>query len=408
MLINAFLIAVKEIRRNILRSILTILGIVIGVASVIGMVMIGDGTTANVTEGIKKLGTNMLTLRVGQERRGPPRTDNSARSFNEADIDSIKYEIQNVVGVAPEDDSSINVIYGNKSYSSKIVGTNNDFFEIKNWELENGRLFEVSELSAGKAVCIIGTTVIKQLFDVEEGVTINPVGEKVRLKSFSCTVIGTLKSKGAAAFGRDQDDIIVTPLGMYQRKVKGNKNITTIITSINDSKNIEKAKDDITILMRERRNIGINEDDNFHIRDMQDLLSTMTSTTETLTYLLGSIAAISLLVGGIGIMNIMLVSVTERTREIGTRLAIGAMEGEVLLQFLVEAVVLSTLGGIIGIALGLGLGFTAVTMIQLPFIINHEIILVAFIFSTIIGVIFGYFPARKAARLNPIDALRYE
>lgn len=184
MLINAFLIAVKEIRRNILRSILTILGIVIGVASVIGMVMIGDGTTANVTEGIKKLGTNMLTLRVGQERRGPPRTDNSARSFNEADIDSIKYEIQNVVGVAPEDDSSINVIYGNKSYSSKIVGTNNDFFEIKNWELENGRLFEVSELSAGKAVCIIGTTVIKQLFDVEEGVSINPVGEKIRLKAF--------------------------------------------------------------------------------------------------------------------------------------------------------------------------------------------------------------------------------
>lgn len=403
MLINAFLIAIKEIRRNILRSILTILGIVIGVASVIGMVMIGDGTTANVTQGIKKLGTNMLTLRVGQERRGPPRSDNTARYFDEADMSSLKYEIQNIVGVSPEDDTNINVIYGNKSYSSEIVGANNDFFEIKNWELDKGRLFEESELDAGKSVCILGTTVIKQLFEEE-----SPIGAKIRLKSFSCTVIGTLKSKGAAAFGRDQDDIIVAPLGMYQRKVRGNKNIRTIILSINDSKNIEKAKTDITALMRERRNIGLDEDDNFHIRDMQDLLSTMTSTTETLTYLLGSIAAISLLVGGIGIMNIMLVSVTERTREIGTRLAIGAMENEVLLQFLVEAVVLSTLGGIIGIGLGLGIGFGAVTMMQLPFIINYEIIIIAFVFSTLIGIIFGYFPARKAARLNPIDALRYE
>lgn len=403
MLSNAFFIAIKEIRRNILRSILTILGIVIGVASVIGMVMIGDGTTANVTEGIKKLGTNMLTLRVGQERRGPPRSDNTARYFDEADMEALKYEIQNVSGVSAEDDTNINVIYGNKSYASEVVGANNDFFQVKNWELDKGRFFEDSELNAGKSVCILGTTVIKQIF---EGA--NPIGEKIRLKSFSCTVIGTLKSKGAAAFGRDQDDIIVAPLGMYQRKVKGNKNIRTIILSINNSKNIEKAKKDITALMRERRNIGIDEDDNFHIRDMQDLLSTMTSTTETLTYLLGSIAAISLLVGGIGIMNIMLVSVTERTREIGTRLAIGAMESEVLLQFLVEAVVLSTLGGLIGIALGLGIGFGAVSMMQLPFIINHEIIMIAFIFSTLIGVIFGYFPARKAARLNPIDALRYE
>lgn len=403
MLSNAFLIAIKEIRRNILRSILTILGIVIGVASVIAMVMIGDGTTANVTEGIKKLGTNMLTLRVGQERRGPPRSDNTARYFEQDDMDILRYEIPNIIGVSPEDDSSINVIYGNKSYSSKIVGANNDFFEIKNWELDKGRLFEDSELALGKSVCIIGTTVIKQVFE-----NINPIGEKIRLKSFSCTVIGTLKSKGAAAFGRDQDDIIVAPLGMYQRKVRGNKNIGTIILSINNSKNIERAKEDITSLMRERRNVGLDEDDNFNIRDMQDLLSTMTSTTETLTYLLGSIAAISLLVGGIGIMNIMLVSVTERTREIGTRLAIGAMENEVLSQFLVEAVVLSTLGGIIGIALGLGIGFTTVTIMQLPFIINYEIIIVAFVFSTLIGVVFGYFPAKKAARLNPIDALRYE
>lgn len=403
MLINAFLIAIKEIKRNILRSILTILGIVIGVSSVIAMVMIGDGTTANVKQGIQKLGTNMLTIRVGQERRGPPRSDNTARYFKDDDLESLRYEIENISAVATEDDTNINAIYGNKSHATEIVGTNNDFFLIKNWELENGRFFDEAELESGKPVCILGATVVKQIFE-----NINPIGEKVRLKSFSCNIIGVLKSKGAAAFGRDQDEIIVTPLKMYQRKVKGNKNIRTIIVSINESENIKKAKEDITNLMRERRSIGIDEDDNFNIRDMEDLLSTMTSTTKTLTYLLGSIAAISLLVGGIGIMNIMLVSVTERTREIGTRLAIGAMENEVLLQFLVEAIVLSTLGGIIGILLGLGIGYISVNIMHLPFIINQQIILIAFVFSTLIGVIFGYFPARKAARLNPIDALRYE
>ena len=403
MLINAFLIAIKEIRRNILRSILTILGIVIGVASVIAMVMIGDGTTENVKKNIQKLGTNMLTVRVGQERRGPPRSDNTARYFKDDDLESLRYEIENISGVATEDDTNINAIYGNKSHATEIVGTNNDFFLIKNWELESGRLFDEDELESGKTVCILGATVVKQIFE-----DINPIGEKLRLKSFSCTVIGVLKGKGAAAFGRDQDEIIVAPLRMYQRKIKGNKDIRTIIVSINESKNIKKAKNDITALMRERRAIGIDEEDNFNIRDMEDLLSTMTSTTKTLTYLLGSIAAISLLVGGIGIMNIMLVSVTERTREIGTRLAIGAMEKEVLLQFLVEAIVLSTLGGIIGILLGLSIGYTSVNIMQLPFIINQQIIVIAFVFSTLIGVIFGYFPARKAARLNPIDALRYE
>ncbi|MBU3013681.1 ABC transporter permease [Poseidonibacter lekithochrous] len=403
MLINAFLIAIKEIRRNILRSILTILGIVIGVASVIAMVMIGDGTTENVKKNIQKLGTNMLTIRVGQERRGPPRSDNTARYFKDDDLESLRYEIENISGVATEDDTNINAIYGNKSHATEIVGTNNDFFLIKNWELESGRLFDEDELESGKTVCILGATVVKQIFE-----DINPIGEKLRLKSFSCTVIGVLKGKGAAAFGRDQDEIIVAPLRMYQRKIKGNKDIRTIIVSINESKNIKKAKTDISALMRERRAIGIDEEDNFNIRDMEDLLSTMTSTTKTLTYLLGSIAAISLLVGGIGIMNIMLVSVTERTREIGTRLAIGAMEKEVLLQFLVEAIVLSTLGGIIGILLGLSIGYTSVNIMQLPFIINQQIIVIAFVFSTLIGVIFGYFPARKAARLNPIDALRYE
>lgn len=403
MLSNAFLIAIKEIRRNILRSILTILGIVIGVASVIAMVMIGDGTTASVKENITKLGTNMLTLRVGQERRGPPREDNSSKAFQNEDITAIKNEIQNIKGVAAENSTKMNIVYGNKSNNSSVIGTNNDYFIIKDWALKDGRIFDDSELSSGKSSCIIGTTIVTQLFGDE-----NPIGASIRLKNMTCNVIGVLASKGAAAFGNDQDEIVIVPLKMYQRKIKGDKDVSSIIISITEERYIENAKTEITSLMQERRAVKIGEPDNFHIRDMKDVLDTMTSTTNMLTYLLGSIAAISLLVGGIGIMNIMLVSVTERTREIGTRLAIGAMESEVLLQFLVEAVVLSTWGGIIGIFLGLGIGYTIVNMMQLPFILNNQIIIISFVFSTLIGIIFGYFPARKAARLNPIDALRYE
>ena len=403
MIINAFLLALKEIRRNILRSFLTILGIVIGVASVIAMVMIGDGTTANVKQSISKLGTNMLTLRVGQERRGPPKEDNSAKPFTEGDISAIKNEVQNIKAVASENNTRINIVYGNKSNSASVIGTNNDYFVIKDWEVTDGRIFDESELNSGKSSCIIGTTMVKQLFGED-----NPIGTNIRLKNLSCNVIGVLKSKGASAFGSDQDEIIIIPLKMFQQKIKGDKDISSILISITSGKYIENAKTEITSLMQERRSLRVDEPDNFHIRDMEEMLSAMTSTTKMLTYLLGSIAGISLLVGGIGIMNIMLVSVTERTREIGTRLAIGAMENEVLLQFLVEAIVLSTLGGIIGIILGLSIGFVAVDVMELAFILNNQIIMISFFFSTLIGVVFGYFPARKAARLNPIDALRYE
>ena len=403
MLNNAFLIAIKEIKRNILRSFLTILGIVIGVASVIAMVMIGDGTTANVQQSISKLGTNMLTLRVGQERRGPPREDNSAKPFTEDDISAIKNELQNIKAVAAENSTKMNIVLGNKSTSSSVIGTNNDYFIIKDWEVTEGRTFEDSELNSGKPSCIIGTTIVKQLF-----AETNPVGMNVRLKNLTCNVIGVLKSKGASAFGNDQDEIVIVPLKMYQQKIKGDKDVSSILISITDGKLIDNAKIEITSLMQERRGLRVEEPDNFHIRDMQETLATMTSTTKMLTYLLGSIAGISLLVGGIGIMNIMLVSVTERTREIGTRLAIGAMENEVLLQFLVEAIALSTLGGIIGIFLGAAIGYVTVNMMDLPFILNSQIILISFFFSTFIGVFFGYFPARKAARLNPIEALRYE
>ncbi|QKF58813.1 ABC transporter permease [Aliarcobacter lanthieri] len=403
MLVNAFLIAIKEIKRNILRSVLTILGIVIGVASVIAMVMIGDGTTQNVRDSITKLGSNMLTLRVGQERRGIPREDNSSKPFTNEDIVAIKSEIANIKAATSEGSSRMNIVYGNKSHASSVIGTDNDYFIVKDWALQDGRTFDDSEIASGKSSCIIGTTIVKQLFGEE-----NPIGANIRLKNITCNVIGVLQSKGAAAFGNDQDEIVVVPVSMFQRKILGKKDVSSVIISITQEQYIEDAKTDIIALMQERRAIKVGEPDNFHIRDMKDILETMTSTTTMLTYLLGSIAAISLLVGGIGIMNIMLVSVTERTREIGTRLAIGAMENEVLMQFLVEAIVLSTWGGIIGIVLGLGIGYGVVSFMQLPYIINHQIILISFIFSTLIGVVFGYFPARKAARLNPIEALRYE
>ena len=403
MFLNTFIIAIKEIRRNILRSILTILGIVIGVASVIAMVMIGDGTTANVTANIEKLGSNILNIRVGQERRGALRDDNSAKPFKNEDIDAIKNSVANLKGVTAENSSMVNVVFGNKSNSSSVVGTTNDYFVIKDWNVSSGRVFEESELASGKSVCLIGTTIVKNLFGND-----NPVGATIRLKNFPCSVIGVLESKGASSFGRDQDEIVVTPLKMFQRKIQGNLNVSNIVVSVKEKQYIDDAKTEITSLMQDRRAVKIGEADNFYIRDMKDILDSMTSTTKMLTYLLGSIAAISLLVGGIGIMNIMLVSVTERTREIGIRLAIGAMQNEVLMQFLVEAIVLSTWGGIIGILLGLGVGYGVVQIFELPYIINTQIILISFIFSTLIGVVFGYFPARKAARLNPIEALRYE
>ena len=403
MLSNAFLIAIKEIRRNILRSILTILGIVIGVASVIAMVMIGDGTTASVKESITKLGTNMLTLRVGQERRGPPREDNSSKPFQNEDITAIKNEIQNIKGVAAENSTKMNIVYGNKSNNSSVIGTNNDYFIIKDWALKDGRIFDDSELSSGKSSCIIGTTIVTQLFGDE-----NPIGASIRLKNMTCNVIGVLASKGAAAFGNDQDEIVIVPLKMYQRKIKGDKDVSSIIISITEERYIENAKTEITSLMQERRTVKIGEPDNFHIRDMKDILDTMTSTTNMLTYLLGSIAAISLLVGGIGIMNIMFVSVTERTREIGLRMAIGGREVDIMFQFLLEAVIISLVGGIIGILLGAVASLTISSLLSWPIQVTTMSIVLSFLVCFITGMFFGWYPARKAAYMDPIEALRYE
>ena len=284
-----------------------------------------------------------------------------------------------------------------------VTGSTNAYLQVRDWSLEVGRQFAENELRAGKAVCILGATIRKELFGGQ-----NPLGVTIRLQKLSCQVVGVLESKGQSSFGSDQDDFVLLPLRAVQRRIAGNTDVSSIYVSAQDGFSTEKVKQDIEQLLRERRRVAPGEDNDFHVNDMQELVSMMTGTTRVLTELLGAVAAVSLLVGGIGIMNIMLVSVTERTREIGIRLAIGALEREVLMQFLVEAVVLSSLGGIIGIVLALAGSVVLVDMMQIPFVFNANIVIVAFIFSAAVGVIFGYFPARKAARLDPIDALRHE
>ncbi|MFH1216879.1 MAG: ABC transporter permease [Pseudomonadota bacterium] len=401
MLANTFLLALREIRRNVLRSFLTILGIVIGVAAVIIMVTIGGGATAQVTEQIASLGSNLLMIRVGQHM-GPGQSS-AAPPFALADVHALYREIPAITAVAPSSSQRVTAIYGNANWSTTATGVDNQFFTVRNWTVKSGRRFLETELRSGKAVCVVGATAVKELFGQQ-----NPLDSKIRVGNFSCQVIGVLEAKGQSTFGSDQDDLILVPLRTFQRRVAGNQDISLIQVSVAEGRSTDKAKSDIEYLFRERRHISGSENDNFQVMDMKEITKMLTSTTQILTTLLGAVAAVSLLVGGIGIMNIMLVSVTERTREIGIRLAIGALEREVLLQFLVEAVVLSSFGGLIGILLALSGSVGLARLLKIPFIFNPGIMVVAFFFSAAVGIIFGFFPARKAARLDPIDALRHE
>ena len=401
MLTNTLLLALREIRRNVLRSFLTILGIVIGVAAVIVMVTIGSGATAQVTEQIASLGSNLLMVRVGQHM-GPGQAT-SAPPFDLDDSQAILREIPAVAAVAPSSSQRVTAVYGNENWSTTATGVDNKFFTVRNWAVQSGRRFLDTELRAGKAVCVIGATVGKELFG-----EMNPIDSSIRLGSFSCQVIGVLEAKGHSTFGSDQDDLILLPLRTFQRRISGNQDISLMQVSVAEGRSTDKAKSDIEEVLRIRRHIVGAENDNFQVRDMKEITKMLTGTTQILTTLLGAVAAVSLLVGGIGIMNIMLVSVTERTREIGIRLAIGALEREVLLQFLVEAVVLSSFGGVIGILLAVSGSIGLAHLLKIPFIFNPGIMVIAFLFSAAVGIIFGFFPARKAARLDPIDALRHE
>lgn len=395
-------LALRAISRNILRSFLTVLGVVIGVAAVIAMVTIGNGTTEQVKSELSRLGTNMLFVRPGQF--GPGRASTEAKRFDDRDVEAIRNQISGIRAVAPQNRSSAaTVIFGGKNHQTSVIGTTNDYLIAQDWTIALGRDFQPAEDRGGQIGCIIGETVRQELFGAE-----NPVGQTIRVSNISCPVIGVLARKGQSGLGDDQDDTIIMPLKIHQRRIGGTTTISSIMVSAQDGVSTAKVQSDLQNLLRERRRIGIGREDDFTVNDMTQIASAMTGTTTLLTGLLGAVAAVSLLVGGIGIMNIMLVSVTERTREIGIRLAIGALEKQVLTQFLVEAVMLSAFGGIVGILSGLGLAYAVVSFLNVPFVTSPSIIFLAFAFSAAIGVIFGYFPARRAASLSPIEALRHE
>ncbi len=403
MILETVILAQRAIRRNVLRSSLTILGIVIGVAAVITMVTLGGGATVQVKTEISSLGSNLLQLRPGQGPRGPGGPRSTAQPFKMEDVRAIVREIPDLSAVAPSAAQSVQAVFGSRNWSTSATGSTNEFLKVRNWLLADGREFTEAELRSGKTVCIIGSTIKKELFPGEDA-----IGAWMRLNSISCRIVGILQSKGQSGFGSDQNDLILVPLRTLQRRIAGNNDIEAIYVSARDEASTGKAKNEMLSLMRERRRIGSGKEDDFHVMDMQELADALTGSTRVLTALLGAVAAVSLLVGGIGIMNIMLVSVTERTREIGIRLAIGALEGNVLMQFLMEAVVLSSFGGIAGIILGLAAAMAGASAIGVPFLFNLRIVVVAFLFSAAVGIVFGYFPARQAARLDPIEALRYE
>ncbi|OWY01627.1 multidrug ABC transporter substrate-binding protein [Thioclava sp. F1Mire-8] len=401
MLWETIRLALTAITRNALRSFLTVLGVVIGVAAVIAMMTVGQGSSEQVSANVAALGTNVLVLRSGARMMGPGSRE-AAPPFKLSDAEALK-DLSSLSAVAPVVSTAATAVFGNNNRMTSITGTTSAYLDIGGWSLALGRSFTPAEDRSGANLCIIGETVRTTLFGATD-----PTGEKVRIKSISCEVIGLLKAKGAGSFGQDQDDLVIMPIRTVQRRLMGSQDVSTISVQVAPNVSTARATSDIETLMRERRRIAIGEEDDFSVFDMAELSSMLNSVNSVLTGLLSSVAAVSLLVGGIGIMNIMLVSVTERTREIGIRLSVGAQAHQVLMQFLVEAVVLSVLGGIIGILFGLGLAYVASRIMAIPFSPRPDIILLAFGFSAVVGMVFGYFPARRAARLDPIDALHYQ
>jgi len=404
MIVNAVLLAMREIRRNMMRAILTTLGIVIGVGAVITLVTIGNGASASVTNTIASLGRNLVILQPGARRGfGGGGASIGARPFSVEDSEAIAREVSGLRAVAPVAIRTEVVVASNQNHSAQIMGTDNAYFAARDWGIAQGRIFTEAEVRAGRTVCILGATVRATLFGGQ-----NPIGTDVRVGDAPCEVVGVLQPKGQSTFGQDQDDIVIMPIRALQRRITGDPDVAMVWIAAGRAEDVPKLIGDITQLMRERRHLTSATPDDFQVNDIAQINQVMQQTTGILTVFLAAIAGISLLVGGIGIMNIMLVSVTERTREIGIRLAIGARERDVLTQFLVEAVMMSGLGGLMGIAVGLTASAILVRFFALPFVPSAEIVVLAFVVSAAIGIAFGYFPARRAARLDPIEALRHE
>jgi putative ABC transport system permease protein len=377
------------------------LGIVIGVAAVIAIVTLGRGASARVASNVSSLGDRLLFVNANTDNNA--QRGGSIRTFTARDAEAIEREVRGAEAVSETSSASVTAVYGNNHWAVSVAGVTRDYFPVRGATLIRGSEFSEAHYQGGRLVCIVGKTVREELFG-----STDPVGATIRLGIASCLVVGELESKGQSGFGNDQDNVILAPLRAVQSRLVGNENINSIAVSVAPWATNADAKQDIEELLRARRNVGPQDADDFRVLDLTEVAGVLESVTGALTLFLGAIAAVSLLVGGIGIMNIMLVSVTERTREIGIRLAIGALENEVLAQFLVEAVILTTVGGSIGVALGLAGSYGAAIALSFPFVLDPTVIAGAFAFSALIGLVFGFVPARRAARLDPIEALRHE
>jgi len=392
MLWNTFLMSVRALRRNIMRSILTVLGIIIGVASVIIIVTLGNGAREQVTGQIRDLGNNLLVLSpVG----GGP--------FDMADVRALKREVPELADVAPVANQAVVAVYGGEDWQTQVQGIDDAYFKVISLKIAQGNTFSPQQLRGSQLYCMIGDSVRKELFP-----NADPMGANIRIGNLSCPIVAVMASRGSSMLGGDQDNFILAPLKAVQSRLVGGQNVSQILMRVTEGFNIDFASDDVEDLMRKRRHIGPRDRNNFQVTDVAQITNVLNTVTSALTLFLGAIAAVSLLVGGIGIMNIMLVSVTERTREIGIRLAIGAEEGEIQRQFLLEAIILTSVGGLMGMVLGLGTSFILARVLGFPFVVDPSIAIISVGFSAAIGVVFGYVPARRAARLDPIEALRYE
>ena len=398
------LIALRALRRNKLRSSLTALGIIIGVASVVAMVAVGNGAQARITSQISALGQNLLTIFAGSKRSGGVNSGlGSASTMTLADADAIAREVTDVVAISPEDSTTAQAIANGRNWSTSIVGESQDYLKIRDWKLSSGSMFSVREVRSAAKVAVIGSKTANELFG-----PLNPVGQSVRIKNIPFVIIGLLESKGSGMGGQNQDDRLIIPYTTAMKRLTGDKYLRSINVQIVSADRMDIAQQQLTSLLRQRHRLIAGQDDDFNIFNQKEIADTVNSVSTIITLLLGAVAGISLLVGGIGIMNIMLVSVTERTREIGIRIAVGAQPGDIRLQFLIEAVTLSLLGGLIGVLCGIGASKLVGVVANFQAIVSTGSILLAFGVSFVIGVFFGYYPARKAAALDPIDALRYE
>ena len=398
------MIALRALRRNKMRSTLTALGIIIGVASVVAMVAVGNGAQARIESQVSALGQNLLTIFAGSRRSGGVNTGlGSASTITLADADAIGREVTDVVAISPEASTSAQAIANGRNWSTSIVGESPDYLKIRDWKLAAGSMFTEREVRSAAKVAVVGSKTANELFG-----PLDPVGQTVRVKNIPFVIIGLLESKGAGMGGQNQDDRIIIPYTTAMKRVTGDKYLRSVNVQIVSADRMEVAQQQITSLLRQRHRLAAGRDDDFNIFNQKEIADTVSSISRIITLLLGAISGISLVVGGIGIMNIMLVSVTERTREIGIRIAVGAQPGDIRLQFLIEAITLSLLGGIIGVLLGVGASRLVAVVANFKAIVSVSSILLAFGVSFVIGVFFGFYPARKAAALEPIDALRYE